>query len=255
MQAPFVPQQESVASARRDLLAVLVALMALLAWDRAGLDLSITHLYGDAQGFAWRNHWFTAGLMHGGVRTGAWAVFALLLIGVWRPLPFARRLNRRERLWWLLTTAGCLLLIPAVKAGSHTSCPWSLAEFGGGLAHYVPHWDLGRFDGGPGGCFPSGHAATAFGFVAGWFALRRSAPRAAAAWLAFTVLAGLAFSWVQVARGAHYASHCLWTAWICWAAAALSFHAARRWLEPDPADEPGAWPLSVAAADTRPAPR
>ena len=93
---------------------------------------------------------------------------------------------------------------------------------------YVPHWHLFQRDGGPGRCFPSGHASTAFSFLAGWFALRRDAPRAARIWLAATIFLGLVFSGVQVMRGAHYLSHCLWTGWICWAATALSFHLVRR---------------------------
>lgn len=218
-------------SAMRDALPILAALLALLAWDRGGLDLPLSRLFGTAAGFAWREHWLMAGVMHDGVRGVAWAVFALLLIAVWRPLPFARVLARRELVWWLATTLACVILIPLLKRASWTSCPWSLAEFGGGLAHYVSHWDLGQRDGGSGGCFPSGHASAAFSFLAGWFALRRDAPRPALAWLAVTVLVGVACGWGQMMRGAHYASHSLWTAWICWTVTAISFHLSRSWRE------------------------
>ena len=40
-----------------------------------------------------------------------------------------------------------------------------LAEFGG-VAQHVSHWSLGVLDGGPGHCFPSGHASSAFAFFA-----------------------------------------------------------------------------------------
>lgn len=215
----------------RDALPILAALMFLMVWDYVGLDRPLAHLYGNANGFAWRDQWLTAGLMHGGVRALAWVAFGLLLIGVWRPLPFARQLTHRERAWWLATTLACVVLIPIVKRASATSCPWALAEFGGGLANYVPHWALGQHDGGPGGCFPSAHAATAFAFLAGCFVLRRTAPLAARLWLIVVVVAGSALGWVQMMRGAHYASHVLWTAWICWSLTAISFHISRPWLD------------------------
>lgn len=211
---------------------LLVALPLLLAWDYAGLDLRVAELFGTAHGFAWRDHWLTAGLMHGGIRMLAWGVWVTLLAGLRWPLPFARGLSRRERLAWLLATTIALLAVPLLRLGSATSCPWSLAEFGGATAHYVPHWMIGLYDGGEGHCFPSSHAATGFGFVTGWFALRHSAPRAARTWLSVTVVIGVAISVVQVVRGAHYPSHCLWAAWICWATAAACFAVARRWPAP-----------------------
>ena len=58
---------------------------------------------------------------------------------------------------WVLV--GCLLAVAALKRHSPTSCPWSLQEFGG-HAVYLSHWRW-RPDGGPGHCFPSGHASGA----------------------------------------------------------------------------------------------
>lgn len=220
------------ATAAGDALPLLIALPLLWAWDRAGLDLQVAELFGTPLGFAWRDHWLTAGLMHDGIRWLAWGVWLVLLLGLRWPLPFARSLTRRERLSWWLSTTVALAMVPLMKLGSATSCPWSLAEFGGTTARYVPHWMLGLYDGGSGHCFPSAHAATAFGFVSGWFALRRTSPRAARSWLLATVLLGVAISAVQVLRGAHYPSHCFWAAWICWATAAGCAALARRWAEP-----------------------
>lgn len=218
-----------------DIRPLLAALVFVIAWDFSGLDLPLTRLFGDSHGFAWREHWLTAGLMHDGVRQLAWLVFGVLLVGIWRPPAMLRSLTRRERIWWVGTTLLCIALIPILKRASWTSCPWSLAEFGGGDASYVSHWALNLRDGGSGGCFPSGHASTAFGFIAGWFVLRRRTPNLARAWLVLTVAVGLACGWVQMMRGAHYASHSLWTAWICWAVAVLSFHLLRDWREAGPA--------------------
>lgn len=186
----------------RDALAIAAALILLMAWDLGGGDLALSRLYGNADGFPWRNHWLTAGVVHEGSRILAWLVFAVLAISVWRPLSFASGLNRRERVWWAATALGCAALIPLLRQQSLTSCPWSLAEFGGGPARHVSHWLLGQGDGGPGKCFPSGNASTAFAFLGGWFALRGVAPRAARVWLGVTVVLGGLFGWVQMMRGA-----------------------------------------------------
>ncbi|MFG6443091.1 phosphatase PAP2 family protein [Roseateles sp. LKC17W] len=201
---------------RAELWATLLSLGLLLAWDASALDLAAVRAWGDAAGFALREHWLTSGVLHQGGRALAWLMAGLLLLNVVRPvLP---RQTRRERVWWLVMTLLCVLLIPLLKRASTTSCPWDLAEFGG-LAQYVSHWRPGVLDGGGGHCFPSGHASAAFVFFSGYFALRRAYPRAAIAWLCAVLLAGAVFGWGQMVRGAHYPSHTLWTAWICWAVA------------------------------------
>jgi membrane-associated PAP2 superfamily phosphatase len=77
-------------------------------------------------------------------------------------------------------------------------------------------------DGGPGRCFPSGHASTFFSFLPVFWLLRRYRVQRAWWFLAALCVLGLMLSWVQVLRGAHYPSHILWTAWLCWAASAVA---------------------------------
>lgn len=202
-------------------------LAALGAWDASGMDIVVARALAGPAGFPWRNHWLAAGLLHSGVRFAAWGLLAALLLSLWRPWGPLRAVSRRRRLWLLGTTLACAALIPIIKHFSATSCPWSLAEFGG-VARYVPHWVRAASDGGPGRCFPSGHASTAFAFLAGWFALRERASSAARRWLLATLAAGAVVGTVQVVRGAHYPSHPLWTAWFCWVVCAVSFHVFHR---------------------------
>ena len=201
-----------------DLYVTLAGLALLLAWDLSGLDLAVMRaLADDEQGFAWRQHWLTAQLIHGGGRVAGWLLIGLLAVNVARPLWAGP--SRAERWRWLAVTALCLLGVPALKQISHTSCPWDLAEFGGWAA-YVSHWQFGVGDGGPGRCFPSGHATAAFAFFSGWFALREYRPRAARRWLVGVLLLGVVYGGGQTLRGAHFPSHSLWTAWLCWACCA-----------------------------------
>jgi membrane-associated PAP2 superfamily phosphatase len=205
---------------RADLPITAFTLFLLLAWDFSGLDMPITRLVAGPDGFAWREPWLTRVLLHEGGRMLAWLLFALLAVNVWRPL--VKGPSKPERLRWLLVTLLCVLAVPAMKRFSATSCPWDLAEFGG-VALHVSHWRFGVGDGGPGHCFPSGHAVSAFGFFAGWFALRPHRPRLARYWLAGVITLGLLFGTTQFVRGAHYVSHSLWTAWLCWVLCVLAY--------------------------------
>lgn len=208
---------------RGDAAVSLLGLVALVGWEISGFDLVVSGWFGGAGGFAWRDAWLTSTLLHDGGRIAAWALLAVMAADALRPLhPGPSRAERRR---WLGVTVACLLLVPALKRASRSSCPWDLSPFGG-LAAYVPHWRLGLVDGGPGHCFPSGHAVAAFAFFSGYFLWRSHRPVAARRWLVAVCLAGAVFGAVQVARGAHFVSHVLWSEWICWVVFAL---AARAW--------------------------
>jgi membrane-associated PAP2 superfamily phosphatase len=199
---------------------------AIVAWDLIGLDLPLARLMAGSGAFDLREHWALAGVLHQGARELAWLLALWLLVGVWWPTGWLRQLSQGARLQWLASTLFSLVLVSALKYSSHTSCPWDLAEFGG-AANYLSHWAWGRFDGGPGRCFPAGHASAAFAFLGGYFALRQASPRRAVLALTAVLAAGLVLGLAQQLRGAHYMSHTLWTAWCCWIVACACDSAAR----------------------------
>jgi membrane-associated PAP2 superfamily phosphatase len=201
------------ASPRRDAFLLLTFLLLVLAWDMSGLDLPLARSFGGSDGFPWRENWLTAGVLHDGGRVAGWVALGAALL--------RRDLAGRQRLWWLGTTLSCLAAIHVLKHASATSCPWSLAEFGG-AARYVSHWRWGIDDGGSGHCFPSGHAASALALLPGAYVLPG---RAARRWLLLVLVGAVLFGTAQLVRGAHFASHTLWTAWVCWAVTAASHHA------------------------------
>lgn len=217
-------------SLRRDLALTAAALLALLAWDASGWDLAAARAFGTVQGFALRDSFWTATLLHDGGRLVAWLLLAALIVAALRASrgpAVAGQPGRSERWQWIAIILVCVLVVPAIKRFSATSCPWELAEFGG-MARYVSHWALGARDGGPGHCFPSGHAVAGFAFFGLFFMWRgHSLPRARL-WLAVVLLAGLLFGSAQLARGAHYPSHTLWSAWLCWTLC-LAADTALRW--------------------------
>ena len=211
---------------RRDLLITLAALALLLCWEASGLDLVLAGVYADVHGFALRDHWFFSRVMHKGGRVASGVALAAVL--GWAAFGNVQAMARRLRLAWAGVVLLCLVAVPALKRFSSTSCPWDIDDFGGKF-DFVPHWMLGVSDGGPGHCFPSGHAVAAFVFLPLYFQWRRTRPRAALLLLATTLAAGFAFGWAQLARGAHFPSHTMWSGWLCWTIGAI----AARWLDSD----------------------
>lgn len=195
----------------------LAFVAAALAWDAGGLDLALARWAGGPTGFPWREHWLLADVMHQGGRWLAWLAALAASLGVWWPLGPLQRLHRSRRLQLAATTLLAALAVSALKFLSATSCPWELAEFGG-PAHYVSHW-LGASDGGRGHCFPAGHATAGFSFLGGFFAWRDTDAALARAWLAVAGGTGLLLGLAQQWRGAHFMSHTLWSAVVCWCTA------------------------------------
>ncbi|WP_397408637.1 phosphatase PAP2 family protein [Polaromonas sp.] len=213
------PRSPAVSSPSRLFFWSLASFLVLLAWDASGLDLTLARWFGSTSGFALESHWFWRGVLHDDMRPLPWLFEGLLLIGIARPVGSLRRLTAPRRAQLALTTLLALLVVSNIKLHSHSSCPWSLQEFGG-VASYVSHWAWGVRDGGDGGCFPAGHASAGFAFVGGFFAFRHALPTTARRWLQGSMLAGLLLGLAQQVRGAHYMSHTFWTAWFCWASAA-----------------------------------
>ena len=213
-----------------DLRWLALALLAVLAWELAGGDRALSAWAGGAAGFPLRHPGTWASVLHEAGRVVGGVLLAALLVDAawpappWRAAEAAPGVARRRLV--AAATVATLLLVPALKRLSQTSCPWDVVDYGGTVP-WVSHWALGVADGGPGHCFPSGHAVAAFAFLVPALAARTRHPRAARWLLAAVGALGLLFGAVQVLRGAHYASHVLWSAWLC-AALAVAVDAALR---------------------------
>ena len=219
----------TTASRRTSLLAwTLLTFGLLVAWDSSPLDLVLARQVGTASGFALRDDWWLNAVLHTTAKWFAWGLQAALLITIWWPIGPLRRLSRPLRVQLAVSTLACLLVISGFKSISRTSCPWELSEFGG-TAQYLSHWLWGVRDGGHGHCFPAGHASTGFAFIGGFFVFRRQSPGAARTWLLGALVAGFTLGIGQQLRGAHFMSHTLWTAWLCWTTAGAVDLAVARW--------------------------
>lgn len=190
------------------------SLLALLLWDTSGGDMALARLAADARGFALRDNWWMTEIGHQSAKQLSWLLIVALTVAVWFPVGPLKRLSRQRRLELALAPLIAGLAITLLKTLNYTSCPWDLKDFGG-AAQYLSHW---RFqpDGGSGRCFPAGHAAHGFSMMVGYFVFRDIQPLLARRWLLVALLAGLTIGLVQQWRGAHFMSHTLWTAWLCW---------------------------------------
>lgn len=205
-------------------------LLLVLAWDAWGADLALSAWLGGNRGFPLRDpgSWATQAHEAGRVLSGV-LLGALLIDAVW-PTPPWRRSRASSgpplasRRWTAAFTLLALLAVPALKRLSATSCPWDLAEFGG-VTPWVSHWAWQVVDGGPGHCFPSGHAVAALAFYVPALAWHRHDPGARRLAVFGVTVAGLLFGAVQMMRGAHYLSHVLWSAWLCLAIATVALAA------------------------------
>ena len=198
------------------------ACVLLALFGGSDLDLAVARLFFDAAHgtFPWTNDWWLKTVLHDDARTVA-ALGLLILVCVtaaawWLPrLPPVH--GARHAL--MFATAAAIATTATVATAKHLSghaCPWDIADFGG----IVPYRHLLEAHG-PlppvRGCFPAAHPLVGFGWLGIGFALFPSARRSARLATLGALAVGTAFGLVQVARGAHFVSHVLWTAWTAWA--------------------------------------
>jgi membrane-associated PAP2 superfamily phosphatase len=185
------------------------------------VDLSIARWFFDdvRRAFPLSNQWLLKTLLHDTARTTS-VIAAFALVGLTATSCVTRQLRavRAHRDALLFVSIAMLAAVVTVGAFKHFSshgCPWSLAIFGGSATYHPllgPHAAATEVA----GCFPAAHPLTGYAWLAVGFALYPIARRRA--WQAWAVAFGLGtlFGGVQIARGAHFLSHVLWSAWVVW---------------------------------------
>lgn len=146
----------------------------------------------------------------------------------WRPL-------RRPLACLLLSVLLSTLLVAWVKSWSNMDCPWDLARYGGSRP-YVGLFDVRPIGLGRGACFPSGHASAGYAWLALYFFLAVVSPRWRWLGLATGIGLGLLYGVTQQLRGAHFLSHDVCTAGLCWATALVLYLLFRRGADDAAAD-------------------
>ena len=199
--------------------AALLATLAVIA-DLSPLDRVVAAAWFDplSGSFPAQHAWWAEQLMH---RGGIWLVSAVALIAasallasIWRPS------WRRQAVFVLVCIGLSTGSVALLKRNSNVDCPWDVAEFGGSNV-YTTLWQAKPVGSATNHCFPGAHSSGGFSLVALAFllALRRHRWTRHAFIAAFVI--GTAYALTQWARGAHFPSHDLWSAFIAWSVASL----------------------------------
>jgi len=195
-----------------------VSVIVLLAIHYGGIDTRLaSHFYDIASGkWIGADTWWASTVLHDG---GRWLVriiaFGALFTWLTTFLGWGSHKLRRQAAYVATAIILCTGIVGTLKAITNVDCPWDLALYGGDRP-LIP-WFAARPDNLPHAqCFPGAHSSSGFSLLCLYFlfADRGKAIR----WVGLLtglVLGGL-FSFAQQARGAHFLSHDVWSAVICW---------------------------------------
>jgi len=197
--------------------AIALSLIAAFGLDRATAHAFFFNSFsGKWLGGAGGGLWWARDVIHMGGRWLVRGIAAVALIA-WIASFVSERLRswRRYAGFAFIALALSTGIVGALKSLTNVDCPWDLAEFGGDRPYVSLIAD--RPDSLPrAACFPGAHASSGFAFMFGYFLWRDVARRRARWALAAGIMLGIAFSFGQEARGAHFISHDLTSAAIVW---------------------------------------
>jgi membrane-associated PAP2 superfamily phosphatase len=193
--------------------------LCLLALLRLGdVDHAVARFFAapGQQGFPLRHAFVTEFLFHDTAQAVMKLVMAVLLmawLGSWLNARLAR--HRLALGYLVLTGMLGVSLVGLGKQLSNVDCPWDLEAFGGSRApQELPQ--EGAAGAPVGHCFPGGHSSSGFALFGLFFLARRRRSSLAVQGLLLALFLGSVFAIDQWARGAHFPSHDLTTAYVCW---------------------------------------
>jgi membrane-associated PAP2 superfamily phosphatase len=198
-------------------LSAFVAAALLFALSRVDLTIA-SALFFDASSHHWlgAGSWWIEDVVHTG---GRWLVRAVVVLAVaqWAATfidPSLRHL-RRPAGYLAVAVVSTLVTVGVLKSLTNVDCPWDLQAFGGRFP-YVQLFDARPAELRAGQCFPAAHASSGYALMALYFLAYERSRRLALIGLGAGLLLGLAFGIAQQARGAHFVSHDLWSAFLAW---------------------------------------
>jgi membrane-associated PAP2 superfamily phosphatase len=213
-----------------------VAIAVLFALTDLDRTIARAWAFDDALGaFPARNAWWSTYLLHSGGRELVWGIW-FATVGTYVASFFAVkwRAYRRPALFAFVAIALATLTVNIFKALSNVDCPWDLIEFGGTLPYVQLFAD--RPDGLPSAaCFPASHSSSGFALLGFYFVLQERSRVGSGVALLLALAVGVIFAFGQEARGAHFLSHDLCSAFIVWFVELALYSwifGGRLWLEP-----------------------
>ncbi len=183
------------------------------------LDWQLASFWYQTEGSQWllRNNWFIQGIMHDAFHDIAVGLYIIVLLLYLASFKSALLQYYRGGLAYLsLSIPAATLTVSLFKRLTHVDCPWNIVDFGGADPYQTWLYSLWAPVQGAGHCFPAGHASSAFMFFALYFFSRHYWPTRANFILLAVFSSGLIFGFAQQLRGAHFISHDMTSAIVCW---------------------------------------
>jgi len=201
---------------------LLPALAAAFAVDQVcALDYALADWLYRAEGGRWslRHDPLFSGLLHAKLQALAYFSYGAVVASAiaCRLFPRLGRV-RRDLAYVAVSYTLCVAIVAVMKKALPIPCPWDLQRYGGALA--AGGWLDWQAAVPVKGCFPSGHATGGYAMFAWYFLARARGWWLAPAALAVAGTAGLTLGLVQQLRGAHFLSHDIACAALCWCVAA-----------------------------------
>lgn len=236
-------------------------LIAASAFATSSADVAIADtLFFDASRMQWlgAHSWWINEFLHTG---GRWLIRGLvgaaLVLWVSAHAKGELRTLRRPTAYFTISVVLSVGCIGLLKVLTRIDCPWDLQHFGGrfaytGLLEALRSDLLGTATQASehrAACFPAAHASSGYALLALYFVLRERSRRLARLGLACGLCLGCIFGLAQQSRGAHFASHDLWSAFLVWTISlSLYSFAFGGWLWVRPSWRPAGRPCTAARA-------
>lgn len=201
------------------LLPLLILSLMFYLFYQLKLDFVLADWLYQQQGGRWvlQQHWLMQKVLHDRVRDlNLVLVVALICYGVWLRSAGQSAVLRRAVATLLYSLLSCFAVVSWLKHVLPMECSWDLLQFGGDMPFY------GLLQPRPEGtpihlCFPAGHASIGFAWLGLYYFFLETKPQWASKALIAAAVTGLLLGAVQQSRGAHFFSHDIGTAAICWA--------------------------------------
>lgn len=204
---------------RHEWLLLVIFAMVATVFALTHADVSIAHaLFFDRETSHWigAESWWVNDVIHDGGRWFVRGIVAIaLLVWIVTCVRSDLRSLRRPAAYFVIAAVLSVGIVGLLKITTNVDCPWDLSEFGGrfpAIALFADRPDDLR----TAHCFPAAHASSGYALLALYFLLRERHALVARLGLALGVLVGLLFGIAQQARGAHFVSHDVWSAFLVW---------------------------------------
>lgn len=188
-------------------------------------DLFVSNFFYDFELNLWYfgESWWAKTFIHEWGRDLVAIIFLLSLVSLISCLLF----KKIRRNWFFFAYIVLVILfstgiVAAIKHFTNIDCPWDLSLYNGSQPYYNIFSNYAG-EAINGRCFPGGHSSGGFSLLLFYFLLRDINRRYAYIALGMAILIGSVFSLGQWVRGAHFVSHDMWSAMICWFIALLLY--------------------------------